>query len=129
MEVQKRLPAKTAIEKRQSLIVLILFLSIFLLVPSWAVANVSPPSTFLQAFIITYSISFMFNLTDLLIIDWFVICTLTPGFVRLEDVDEQVYKNHSKHLKDFFRGTVVIITPSLCSTLLGLLLSNIKHAH
>lgn len=128
-EVQRILPPKTATEKRQSLIVLILFLNIFLIIPACALANIYPPITFLEAFSTTYSISFMFNLTDLLFLDWIVICTITPSFIRVKGVDRQVYKNYRKHLMDFFKGAVVIFIPSLCSALLGLVLSNIKHAH
>jgi len=118
-EIQQSMPSKTKKEKRQTLVVLILFLGIIILLPSIAVTKYSSQPTLLQAWLITYSVYFIFNLTDLLFIDWLLVCTITPGFIKLEGVDEHVYKKYRKHLKDFLKGTVAIILPSFLSALIG----------
>ncbi len=33
-----------------------------------------------------------FNLTDLLIIDWLIVCTLTPDFIKVKGIEDDVYK-------------------------------------
>lgn len=118
-EVQQSIPPKNKREKKQTLIVMILFLVILILLPAFAVTrNINQP-TFLQAWLITYSIYFIFNLTDLLIIDWLIICTFTPSFIKIKGIDEQVYKNYRKHLLDFLKGVAIITVPSFVSCLLG----------
>lgn len=127
VKVQREISGKSGVEKMQSLIVLILFLSILLTLPLLAVINYGKQLTFIEALSITYSVNFMFNLTDLLFIDWLIICTLTPDFIRVKGVDERVYKDYGKHLVEFFKGAVVIIIPSIFSGLLGFMV--IKHGH
>lgn len=122
VKIQSKIPAKSVQEKRQSLIVLILFLITLLTVPAIAIVNYGNRLTFMETFCLAYSINFVFNLTDLLFIDWLIICTFTPSFIKIKGVDECLYKNYWKHLIDFCKGSVVIIIPSFCSSLLGLLL-------
>lgn len=122
-EVQKKLPPKSRREKWQTLLVSILLFTILFVFPSLAVANLAVKPTLPQAFLICYSIYFIFNLTDLFIIDWLIVCTLTPKFIRIKNVDESEYKNYRKHGKDFLKGTVYIALPALISSLVGYLIS------
>lgn len=120
IEIQRKIPEKSKMEKRQSLVVLILFLTVLIVLPSIAVVNYGNQMTLVKAFIITYNINFLFNITDLLLIDWLIICTITPSFIKFNGVDETVYKNYRKHLMDFFRGAIIIIVPSVFSSLFGI---------
>ncbi|MBK7149440.1 MAG: hypothetical protein IPH78_11625 [Bacteroidetes bacterium] len=119
IEVRQTIPAKTKGEKQQTLVVLILFLLILILIPSIAVIQFVSQPTFFQAWCIAYAVYFIFNLTDLLFIDWLVVCTITPNFIKVKGVDEYVYKNYAKHLKDFMKGMLIIIVPSLLSGSIG----------
>jgi len=125
-KVQAEIPPKSKKEKNQTIFVLILFLAVFLFLPTMAVvrsAVVSEvPITLLDAFIISYCVLFFFNLTDLLIIDWLIVCTITPNFIRLKGIDESVYKNYSKHLTDFLKGTIIISVPAFVSGMVGYVL-------
>lgn len=118
-EVQTAIPPKTKLEKRQSIIVLILFLFILLVMPVKAMIAYGSPITLLEAWLITFSIYFIFNLVDLLVIDWLIVCTITPDFIRVKGVDLQVYKNYSKHLKDFFKGILLIAVFSFLFSLIS----------
>lgn len=123
-EVKSSIPQKTKKEKKQTLVVMMLFLIILIGIPAFAVTKYSQP-TILQAWFICYSICFLFNLIDLLIIDWLFICTITPRSIRLKGVNQSVYKDYSKHLKNFFMGIFVIIIPSFLSGVLGFIISKI----
>lgn len=125
-QVQMSIPPKTSKEKRQSLIVLALFLTILIAIPAIGVINYDSQPTLLQAWFITYSILFIFNLSDLLLIDWLIVCTITPSFIKIKGIDERVYKNRHKHLKDFLKGLVVIAVPSLLSCLIGYFMLNLQ---
>lgn len=103
-EVQITIPPKTKREKEQSYVVMVLFLFILSAIPIIAMKAYSGRITLLEAWLITFGIYLIFNLTDLLIIDWLIVCTITPDFMKIKGVDDQVYKNYSKHLKDFFKG-------------------------
>jgi len=121
-EVQKTIPQKSIKEKKQTLFVSIAFIMILLVLPATAVVSVVTQPLFSQAFLVSYLVYFTFNLTDLLFIDWLVVCTLTPDFIRIEGVDETVYKNYSKHAKDFLKGIILSILPALISAIHGYLI-------
>lgn len=118
-EVQISIPQKTKKEKKQTFVVMILFLLILLGFPVIAIVNSVQHPTLWQAWVISYSVYFIFNLTDLLFIDWLIVCTITPDFIKVKGVDEYVYKNYKKHFTDFLKGIVILIVPSFLSGLLG----------
>lgn len=126
-EVQISISPKTKKEKKQTYIVLILFLSILLALPIIAVTNYGSHPTLLETWVINFSIYFLFNLTDLLIIDWLIVCTITPGFLKIKGVDIQVYKNYLNHLQDFFKGIILIAVLSILSSLISYFISQCIH--
>lgn len=127
-KVQNFIPEKTKKEKIQAFVVFFLFIVILFLFPVVAVTQYVSQPTFLEIWLITFSIYFIFNLTDLLIIDWLIICTITPGFIQINGVDISVYKNYSKHLIDFFKGIILMAVFSFLSSLISCFISQQIHS-
>jgi hypothetical protein len=60
---------------------------------------------------------FLFNLVDWLILDWLIICTITPSFVVLPGTEGMAgYKNYWMHFKGFLIGTVLSMLVGLIAT-------------
>lgn len=63
--------------------------------------------SYLQLFVFLWIVSFVWNLLDLLIVDWLIVCTLTPDWVILEGTrDCGGYKDYGFHFKGFLIGCV-----------------------
>ena len=70
--------------------------------------------TFLAAFVSTFMILSIFNLVDLLILDWLVFVTLQPKFVVLPGTEGLAgYKDYGFHFKAFLRGTALCLIAGL----------------
>lgn len=123
-EMQKKIPPKTSREEKLSYFVLTIFLIVIIVVPIVAILDYGSAISFLQAWMITLGIYLIFNLTDLLIIDWLIVCTITPKFIRIEGVEIGVYRNYLRHLKDFFKGLVLV---TIFSALMGLVSYSTVH--
>ena len=81
-DVRAAVPPKTSAEKRLSAYWAAVFLLLLIAFPMLAAfsakaAHQGLPRIFLSAF----GVSFLFNLVDWLILDWLIICTITPAFV------------------------------------------------
>lgn len=62
---------------------------------------------YLQLFIYLWVIAFVWNLLDLLIVDWLIVCIITPRWVVLEGTQGcKGYKNYGFHFKGFLIGCV-----------------------
>lgn len=118
VNVRSTLPPITVKEKYQSFVLLLLFFGIMISIPMFAVQHVHATS-FIEAWLISYSVLLFFNFWDLLILDWLIVCFITPKFMRLEGVDTSHYKNYKKHLYDFFKGILYLSVPSFVSALIG----------
>ena len=64
-------------------------------------------TSFLTIFVFLVVIAMMWNVIDLLVMDWLVICTITPKWVVIEGTDGcKGYKDYLFHLKGFLIGCV-----------------------
>lgn len=117
-DVQQRVPPKTPAEKRASAWWTIV---IFLLMLGFPLAAALSAKTahhsFLDIFLSALGVLFLFNLVDLLLMDWLLVCTITPKFLVIPGTEGMAgYKNYAMHFKGFLLGAGI-------SVILGLLLT------
>lgn len=117
-DVQAAVPPQTAAEKRQTLSWGILFwLSLLGFPVAAALAAKAAHGSLFETFLSAAGVVFLFNLVDWLILDWLIVCTITPRFMVLPGTEGMAgYKNYRMHFRGFLIGTVLAV-------LLGLLIS------
>lgn len=80
------------------------------------------PVSFLRIFLHLWSICFMWNVVDLLVMDWLLFCTITPKWVILPGTEHCAgYKDYKFHFTGFLHGCVYM-------TLFGLVLAGMDYA-
>ena len=125
-ELKALIPSKTPKEKKQSLYLTFIFLIIFFLGPIAGIVDLlgvtGIRAGFWQSIILSYGIYSIFNLVDLLIVDWLFICFITPGFVLIPGITAAQLKDYNKHFRDFIKGIFIIIIPSMITGSIGYLL-------
>jgi hypothetical protein len=117
-DIQNRVPPKTEKEKRQSLVVGIPFLILLVAVPFISTLalkrqsgeDISFPHLFLNAF----GVVFVFNLVDLLLLDWLMFCYITPKFMVIPGTKGMAgYKDYFFHFRASIIGTMLSIAAGL----------------
>jgi hypothetical protein len=111
-EIQQKVSPKTKKEKRQSLYWGIPFLIILFAIPffsAWTLRNEDPSSrSFLSLFLTAFGVGMFFNIVDLLIIDFLVVCLWRPRFLVLHGTEGmKAYRDYFHHFRAFMVGTVV----------------------
>lgn len=111
-DVRAAVPPKTPAEKRWSAYWAGVFLLLMIAFPGFAALSAQAAHQgFLGDFLSAFGVSFLFNLVDWLILDWLIVCTITPRFVVIPGTEGMAgYKNYAMHLKGFLVGTVVSVT-------------------
>lgn len=72
--------------------------------------DASWPACFISAFIIV----FIWNVTDLLVMDWLIFCTITPKWMVIEGTTGcKGYKDYFFHFKGFLIGCVYSLIMAL----------------
>ena len=62
---------------------------------------------FVQVFLFVFVIAMIWNVVDLLVMDWLIICKITPNWVVLEGTEGcKGYKDYFYHFKGFLIGCV-----------------------
>jgi hypothetical protein len=117
-EIQNQVPPKTDQEKRQSLIVGIPFLLLLFVVPFISTLVLKHQSgelfSFFPLFINAFGVVFIFNLVDLLLLDWLLFCFITPSFLVIPGTNGmQAYKDYGYHFRAFLIGTILSIAAGL----------------
>ena len=117
-EIQAVVPPKTDLEKRQSLIGGIPFLLLLFAVPFISTLILKRQSvemiSFFSLFLNAFGVVFLFNLVDLLVLDWLLFCYITPGFLVIPGTEGmQEYKDYGYHFRAFLIGTVLSIVAGL----------------
>ncbi len=123
-DIQAAVPPKTPAEKRQTLYWGIPFWVCLLGFPLIAALSAKGAHLgFLEIFLCAAGVLFLSNLVDWLIIDWLIICTMTPKFVVLPGTEGMAgYKNYAMHFRGFLIGTVIsVIVGLLIATPVALL--------
>lgn len=117
-DLRRAVPPKSEAEKRQSLRWGLPFLAILLggpMLSTLGLERAVGEATFLQLFAHAFAVAFSFNLVDLLLIDWLVLCTFTPRAFVIPGTEGMAgYKDYGHHFRGFLIGTVF-------SAVLGLL--------
>jgi hypothetical protein len=68
----------------------------------------------------TWSMMLVFNVFDLLILDWLMFCYFTPRFLVIRGTEgHEGYKNYRFHFMGFLKG--IFITAIICAIMSGLL--------
>jgi len=111
-EIQKRVPPKSAKEKRQSLLVGIPFLLLVVAVPFLSTLALKQQGgdqvTFMQLFLNAFGVAFLFNLVDLVLLDWFMFCYITPKFLVIPGTEGiAAYKDYAYHFRASLIGTLL----------------------
>lgn len=82
----------------------------------------SEQTTFLQILKYIFIIAMTWNVVDLLVMDWLIICTITPKWIVLSGTEGcKGYKDYFFHFKSFLIGCVY-------TTIIALLFSGIDYA-
>lgn len=64
-------------------------------------------SSFFSVFAFIFIIAMIWNVVDLIIMDWLIICTITPKWVVIEGTDGcRGYKDYMYHFKGFLIGCI-----------------------
>jgi hypothetical protein len=117
-EIQNQVAPKTETEKRQSLIVGIPFLIVVVAVPFISTLILKRQSgeevSFLHLFLNAFGIVFIFNLVDLLLLDWLIFCTITPEFLVIPGTEgSEAYKDYGYHFRASITGTILSVVAGL----------------
>jgi hypothetical protein len=112
-DVQRAVPPKTAGERRQTAVFGGIFLLLLLggpLLSTLMLKQQQGALSFGSAFFHAGGVLFIFNLADLLLLDWLIFCTITPRFVVLPGTAGlSGYKDYRLHLRGFVAGTVLSV--------------------
>jgi len=111
-DLRDRLPPKTPAERRMSLWLGVPFLILLVAVPTWSAWAVkrehAPDVTWATLALQAFGVAMIFNLVDLLILDWLLVCAITPRFIVLPGTEGMAgYKDYWHHFRGFLIGTVI----------------------
>ena len=118
-EVQARIPPLTNQEKRLRTISTVLFLGsmvvVFLVSDQRLKTDNGGSLPFVVAYVSTYLLFLFFNLFDLIVIDYLIICVWKPKFTIVPGSEglEHLYQNFAYHFKAFLKGLVIGLVMSL----------------
>ena len=105
-EIREIVPPKSEGERRTSVLFGLLIGVPFISVLFWRTATLGSHS-FRELFAYAFGVLFIFNLVDLLILDWLIVCWLAPRWVTLPGTEHiAVPKQYLHHFKGFLVGTV-----------------------
>ena len=70
--------------------------------------------SFLEIFINIFTLFLVFNIVDLLILDWLIFCAITPRFIVLPGTEGMAaYKDYGFHFRGFLIGCVICLVSAL----------------
>lgn len=117
-DIKKRFGAMSEKAKRQRLLVSVLFLLMLLGIPVlalvrlWQVHGIQP--LLAEAFLVTFVAWSVFNLVDLLVIDWLLIVRIRPARIVLPGTEGMPgYRDYGFHARGFLKGIVASVAVSL----------------
>ena len=72
------------------------------------------PVSFFQLFLNAFGVVFIFNLVDLLLLDWAIFCYITPAFVVIPGTEgHSAYKDYGFHFRASMIGTILSVVAGL----------------
>ena len=109
-DIQQAVPPKTPAERRLSLVWGIPFLVMLVAAP--VLSNLAleralgGSAPFVALWLNGFGVLIAFNLVDLVVIDWLIVCAFTPAFVILPGTEGLPgYRNYRHHAAGFLVGT------------------------
>lgn len=107
-DIQAAVPPKTAEEKKLSLILGIPFLLVLFLGPFLSTLSLSRQTGSFPALLgNAFGVAMMFNLVDLLVLDWLLFSIITPKFVVIPGSEGMAgYKDFQFAFRGFLTGTL-----------------------
>ena len=120
-EIREIVPPKSEKERRMSILLGLLIGVPFASALFWRTATLGSHS-FWELFAYAFGVLFFFNLADLLILDWLIVCWIKPRWVILPGTEYIAIPNpYLHHFKGFLMGTVGLVIVGLCIAALSLL--------
>jgi len=108
-EIRESVPPKSDKEGRMSILLGLLIGVPFASALLWRTATLGSHS-FWKLFAYVFGVLFIFNLVDLLILDWLIVCWFSPRWVILPGTEHIVIpKPYLHHFKGFLMGTVGLV--------------------
>jgi hypothetical protein len=105
-EIREVVPPKSERERWMSVLFGLLIGVPFASALLWRTATLGTHS-FWELFAYAFGVLFIFNLVDLLILDWLIVCWFKPRWVILPGTEHIVISNpYLHHFKEFLMGTV-----------------------
>ena len=123
-DIRQAAPSPTAGQKRAGVIsgivfVLVLFASITGVVWAWGAQH--PEASYLELALMTYLLSVMFALFDLVIIDWLIICTWRPKTLVYPGTEYcEGWRDYGFHVKEQLQPKALLVLVG-ASAVIGLL--------
>lgn len=118
-EIIKIVPPKTKEEKRLSRMYTIPFFMVLIAYPTnlgWFY-TIQTGWNFWETMTFVWGIMLFVNIYDLLIIDWLIVCAITPKFIIIPGTEgSSGYKNYFFHFVGFLKGIVITFVLSLIIT-------------
>jgi len=117
-EIQAKVPPKTQREKRLSLVVGIPFMVLLLAMPFISTLTLKGQHggaiEFLPLFLHAFGVIFIFNLVDLLLLDWLIFCYFTPSFFVIPGTEGMAaYQDYGYHFRASLIGTGLSVVGGL----------------
>jgi hypothetical protein len=105
--IKALVPPKTEAEKRLSIWLGLPFILVLFGYPIYATFSFQAAGAtgFLSLFLYAFGLAFAFNTWDWLVLDWLIVCTLTPRrFVLPGTEGHPAYKDYAFHFRGFLIG-------------------------
>lgn len=116
---QKVMPASPA-EKALSWRIMLPFFLLVIAGPVTAVVDPAglraEPHSAISDFLTAYGVLFVFNLADLLVLDWLVVAGITPAFLVAPGLERSDLRFFAKHFTDFLKGCLFLSVPAAIAT-------------
>jgi hypothetical protein len=82
--------------------------------------------TFVATILCVFIMLFIFNLVDLVVLDWLIFNTLQPKFIVLPGTAGMAgYRDYGFHFKAFLRGTLILLVASPIIAAIAMLVSRV----
>jgi hypothetical protein len=112
-QIREIVPPKSKKEQRMSILLGLLIGAPFAAALYWRTATQKSHS-FWELFAYAFGVLFMFNLVDLLILDWLIVCWVKPHWLILPGTGHIAVPNpYLHHFKEFLMGTVGLVIVGL----------------
>ena len=112
-EIRRIVPPRSKKERRTSLLLAMLFGAPVMSALLWRTATLGSHS-FWDYFVYCFGVLFIFNLVDLLILDWLLVCWFKLRWAILPGTEHIVVPNpYLRHFKEFLMGTVGLVIVGL----------------